>query len=207
MGLGNSIKFHSNGFIVKWVNSEYANKFRCPNASFNYYGIEGDNWPIDRYTEGISEEELNYIENYLWENIESRVDDINFVWVCNDIIFIKRYVDVCKKANMKIEILFCESERSFPGYVVKFHEPINLQFIGYDYAYASADYYSCVFNEIPRTNEMQGIKLNQFGLFSTENEILEFVNLRNKLITTNPLDGFEKGDFIIYKLWRYNGEF
>jgi len=207
MGFDNSVKFYSNGFIVKWVSSEYSNKYRCPKSVFDYYGIEGDNWPIDKYTEGVDKEELEYLQNYLWENIESRVDDIDFVWVCNDINFIKRYVDVCKKANMKIEILFCESEKPFPKYVVNSHEESNLQFIGYDYAYPSADYYSSIFNEIPRTNEMRGIKLNQFGLFSNENEVLEFVNLRDKLTDINQFVGFEKGDFIIYKLWRYNGEF
>jgi hypothetical protein len=47
---------------------------------------------------------------------------------------------------------------------------------------------------------MSQIKLNEFGLFNTFNEVKAFIELRNNLLDIYPKNTFEEGDFSIYRL-------
>lgn len=199
----NKVNLYPNGFIIKCIDSEFSYEYMYPNLAFNYYGIEGDNWPIDGYTPIIDKKELNYLEDYLYKNIENTTEDASFVSVCNDIDFIRRYLIDCQKANIKIQLLFCESERPYPKYELSSLDKKNLRFVGYDYAYAEPDYYSSIAQDIPRVDEMKSSKLNRFGLFDSEMEVLEFISLRNELIQSKPMGMFESGNFIVYRLWEY----
>ena len=50
---------------------------------------------------------------------------------------------------------------------------------------------------------MTNFHLNQYGLFNSESEILEFIKVRNELEKIEPYLTFELGEFIIYQLWEY----
>lgn len=75
--------------------------------------------------------------------------------------------------------------------------------MGYDYGYPGGDYYSCVFNDVTRVPEMAHFHLNQYGLFNSESEILEFIKLRNEIEKNKADLTSELGEFIIYQLWDY----
>lgn len=153
---------------------------------------------------------LTYLYNYYCENIERSWADDNYVDCCEDINYINKYVEVCKKANIDFIIIFCETQDKFPIWKSNNNENIEdkLEFLGYDYAYAGGSFYSCIFNDVvsKRISELSSIQLNQYGLIRTEEEMGNFIKLRGKLKLTMPPYTFEEGNFIIYKLWRYVGD-
>lgn len=194
----NNIKFHSNGVIIK----------RYTNDCEQYLGVEGDNWFLDPSIKDVDKKELNYLYSYYRENDNSWAD--NYVGCCGNINYINRYLKFCENAKINYVILYCETEMQFPIWnmsnVKDFEEQII--FLGYDYAYPGGSFYSCIFSDVlsKRIPELSSIHLNQYGLFSTEEEIADFIRLRGKLELLMPSGTFEVGDFIIYKLWRYIGE-
>ncbi|WBW98725.1 hypothetical protein [Oceanirhabdus sp. W0125-5] len=83
-----------------------------------------------------------------------------------------------------------------------------MEFLGYDYAYPGALYYSSIYHELSVVNELcidnklNGFKLNKYGLFNTYDELLKFMEMRENLKVKYPYT-FELGDFVVYKVWRY----
>lgn len=204
---GNKIKFYSNGFMIKALNTEYATRFKLPQAKFNYCGIEGDNWPIDKYSIGIGKDELSFIEDYLYEIVDNPDKYNEIVAVCNDMDFLNYYVECCNKANFQIDILYIETELEYPNCLIN---PLNndqFEFLGYDYAYPGDDYYSSIYQEYKIINQYGSFNLNKNGLFNTEEEINEYITVRENLKKTSSYSHIEKGKFIIYKVWRYIGWF
>ena len=53
----------------------------------NYDGIEGDIWPLDKYTENVDLMEFKYIDSYLSEKVFRSDVDKRSVDVCNDVDF------------------------------------------------------------------------------------------------------------------------
>ena len=196
------IIFHQNGFIIKNTNSDYSLHFK------NYNGIEGDNWPICSYDKDIlGSEKFNYLYGYLDNQLMRSNFDSQYVGVISDINFIREYLESCKVLGFDTEVLFCETERILPKISINIDKIRNkLKFIGYDYGYPGEDYYSCVYNDVSRIVEMSHLQLNKYGLFDTEEEIIEFISLRNELEKIYPKYAFELGEFIIYKLWKCNIE-
>ncbi|MCR5607872.1 MAG: hypothetical protein K6G26_02275, partial [Lachnospiraceae bacterium] len=72
-------------------------------------------------------------------------------------------------------------------------------FLGYDYAYATGDNYSALYNEVPYI--FSKFKLNNNGLFETEEEIREYIKEREKFINENPPLTLESGDFTVIRLY------
>ncbi|NLI57605.1 MAG: hypothetical protein GX387_03665 [Clostridium sp.] len=194
-------KYYSNGFIIKRINGNYAGKFK------NYDGIEGDIWPLDKYTENVDLMEFKYIDSYLSEKVFRSDVDKRSVDVCNDVDFLNKYISICEMANFKIEILFCQTERVFPKSEIEpYKQKEDFEFLGYDYGYPGSDYYSCVYNDVKRMFKDSNFTLNKNGLFEDEGSILEYISAREKLKKQTPEYMFEEGEFIIYKLWKYIGE-
>lgn len=195
------LKLFSNGLIVKACHQTYE----------DYLGIEGDCWSIDEDTVGIEQQERLYLDNYCSEYLNLSWEDDNFVDVCPNIDFVNRYVSAYLKANIKFDVLFCETNKTRPNC----HLNINNQsaecyiLIGFDYAYSGGSFYSCVFSDIysKRIPEFLDIELNKYGLINTEEELANFIRTRNKLSIDDEKGIFEKGNFTIYKLWRYVGDF
>jgi hypothetical protein len=195
------IKLYPNGFIVKSVEEIYR----------NYSGIEGNCWNIDEDTEGIEVQERKYLYNYYSQYIDLSWTDENHVDVCSDIKFINRYISTYLKANVKFEVLFCETLNERPSFnqFMESQTTDNFTFIGFDYAYPGGSFYSCVFSEVysKRISAFLNIELNKFGLINSEEELLDFIKRRDELILKDEQGIFEKGKFIIYKLWKYIGAF
>lgn len=174
------LKLYVNGIIVQMKKEE------------KYQGVEGDNWYF------------NYIDNkgefqkYFDEKIEVFLHDENYVDCCNDMDYIVRYIKESKKRNITYRLLLCETVKQKP----QFQENVKSKILGFDYAYAGGSYYSCINNDIHanRISEFKDILLNEYGLFDTEDEILQFIELRNNLKYKYPKETFEEGEFIIYRL-------
>jgi hypothetical protein len=193
-----SIELHSNGFLVKRIDSEYAKGFG------QYKGIQGDCWPINEHSipKEISVEETKYLSNFLENNIMLNGSDNTYVDVCPNIYFLKRYINACLISGFKIQVIYCKTQKRFPECDVD-QNGRNFKFIGYDYGYSGGDYYSCVYGDVKRIPEMAHFNLNRYGLFNGESEILEFIKLRSELEKMKPHLTFECGDFTIYQLWEY----
>lgn len=193
-----SVNLYPNGFLVKRIDSEEAKMFG------QYRGVEGDYFPINEcYSpKEISLEESKYLSKFLKDNIMLNDFDNSYVDVCPNIYFLKRYIKACQAEGLEIQVIFCKTQKKFPESDINISDG-NYKFIGYDFGYPGGDYYSCVFNDVMRIPEMARFHLNQYGLFNSEPEILEFVKLRNELEKNKPYLKFELGEFIIYQLWEY----
>lgn len=193
-----SINLCPNGFLVKRTDSEYA-------ATFGQYrGVEGDCFPINEHFSPkiVSPEETKYLSDFLVNNIMLNASDNSYVDVCPNIYFIKRYIKACQAEGMGIQVIYCRTQKKFPECEIDTSGD-NFKFLGYDLAYAGGNYYSCLFSDFKRIPEMSRFHLNQYGLFSSESEMLEFVKFRNELEKIKPPSAFELGEFIIYQLWEY----
>lgn len=157
-----------------------------------YQGIEGDNWYLDNKL-------LSGYEEYFDDNIDVSCSDDDFVDVCNDEDYMKKYIEVSKKNDVEFQILLCETSLRRPAY--ERGRFINKEFLGFDYAYQGGSYYSAVNNDLVLRSfkEFEELSLNQNGLFETEEELNKFIKIREELAHRNE---FEKGDFIKYKLYR-----
>lgn len=190
------LKLHKNGIVMQTREKNCNNDYPLFQGNGNYYGIDGlirDNWYLS-YEKDIDKE----IKEYSFDYIE-HVYFLNnsYIGCCDNLDYIEAYIKESKKRNIKYRVLFCETTQKRPFF--KEHKNLHLKFLGYDYAYPDGDYYSCLFHEINNKYipEFCNIKLNKYGLFETEKEILSFINLRNNLKDKSRL---ELGDFFIYKL-------
>ncbi|MDE6433430.1 MAG: hypothetical protein K2L07_04305 [Lachnospiraceae bacterium] len=175
-------KITRNGFIMQRKSDKY------------YQGIDGDNWYLNIESSNM------YFESYFDDNIDISWNDARFLDCCNDIIYINSYIKESKSLGIEFRILLCETEKEFP--VMKAVDLMKEKFIGYDYAYSGGSYYSCILNDIvsKRIPEFHFLKLNEFGLFNTYEEIEQFINLRNSLKSKYNGFTFEEGDFVIFKI-------
>lgn len=158
-----------------------------------YQGIEGENWPFD-FSESDKE-----LEEYYDNNIDVSWSDDRYVDCCNDIQYIKKYINQLLKSSLDYRILLCETSQKLPVIQECQFETV---FLGYDYAYAGGSYYSCINNDLvsDRIPEFNGIQLNKNGLIESEEEIFDFIQMRENLSSKYPITTFEKGDFIVYEL-------
>lgn len=192
---------YSNGLIVRAIDKIHE----------KYLGVEGDCWNIDEDTEGIDQQEGKFLNNYCSENVNISWSDDNVVEVSCDINFVNRYVNAYLKANIQFIVLFCKTNKTIPNCHLNIENQTNdnLIFIGFDYAYSGGSFYSCVFSDLfsKRIPELLDIELNEYGLINSEEELSNFIKRRNELIINDEADMFEVGEFTVYKLWMYVGDF
>lgn len=158
-----------------------------------YKGVDGNNWYLnDIYQEFFGE----YFDNYIGKSWY----DSDYVDVCSEKIFIKSYIALSQKERIKFRMLLCETEKPYPRMESSVY---GARFIGYDYAYSGGSYYSAVLNDVcsGRIEEFINIKLNSYGLFNNFQELSEFIKMRNELAAKSKESLFEKGDFLVYKLY------
>lgn len=179
-----------NGVIIQLVKD---NGYKGVDGSgFSYNSAE--NWYLNNI-EGCEEFE-EYYDEYIGKtfyNTEGR----SFVAVCNDWKYIENYIKVSTEKKLSFRIVLCETE--IPEPIMEISPNMNLQFLGYDYAYAVGDNYSAVYNEIPFV--FSDFHLNNNGLFETEEEIREYISQREKFEKEHPKYTLEVGDFVIFKLY------
>lgn len=161
-----------------------------------YQGIEGHNWYLNHG--GIKELDL-----FFYDNIEKAWENSIYVDACTDMKYIQRYIDISKKDNIDYRVLACITGKELPR--MSLSEEIDMNFLGFDYAYSGGSYYSAVLNEIifQRIPLFANIQLNKYGLFEAYDKIIDFINLRKtvKQKDCNEEEYLEEGDFIIYKLY------
>lgn len=204
MYVSEEVKYFTNGFLIIEGKKNHRSK------NLNYQGIEGNVWPLDLDSSNVEKNELEFLLSYIDNNVTSFSDYMR-VDVINNIEVLNRYINACNRAELKISVLLCETEKKSPLITIS-NEVLNkdFTFIGFDYGYCGSDYYSCVNSDIGRIVEMNSLEVNEFGLFDTEEGIIEFINLRTYLKNTCLGNRFELGPdecFTIYKLWKYKGDY
>ena len=170
-------------------------------ADNSYKGIDGSGFSINtaqNWFLNYDEDTADCFESYYDENIGKTYWNLEkYTWIaaCNDMDYIYKYVKEAEKQNIKYRLLLCETDVPEP----KFDCPdLKMIFLGYDYAYATGDNYSAVYNEIPVI--FPQFKLNQYGLFQTREEIEEYITVREQFKLTHPPLTLEEGDFVVFKL-------
>jgi len=158
-----------------------------------YQGIEGENWYFS------FPQEDGDLKRYYDNNIDISWQNEDYVDCCSDMQYIKKYIEALQKNKLNYRILLCETNQMKPVFQ---DYQFKTEFLGFDYAYAGGSFYSCVNNDIvsKRISEMIEIRLNNNGLFEKEEELFDFIQMREKLIVQYSESVFEKGDFIRYKL-------
>ena len=178
-----------NGIVVqKYVDSQYKG---IDGSDFS--ANTGENWYFnnDEHLSDLFEPFYDeYIGRTYWD-----LDKKTWVAACNDMDYIYRYINESKKQNISYRLLLCETEISSPTMMIP---ECNKKFLGYDYAYATGDNYSAVYNEIPFV--FPDFKLNRNGLFQTEKEIYKYILERERFKKVNPPHTLEDGDFVVFRL-------
>lgn len=197
------VEYIVNGLIVKRLDSDYAQKYK------DFWGISGDVWPIDKYSQDIDADEVKKYQDFLDKKVFLSEQSDKYVDVCADMDFLNKYVLTCKGAGFDIKVLLCETVKELPVVSKKTFGTISdkLVFLGYDYGYPCPDYYSCINNDIHRFSEFSHLSKNRYGLLEREEDVFNFIQIRDKLREELPINKFERGEFIIYKLWEYVGDF
>jgi hypothetical protein len=188
-------KFYPNGFLVKEQLKQYQ----------NYVGVEGGCWPLNLDDQRLGKAERIYFSDFINSKIELSWKNPEYVDVASEWDFVKQYSQECKQKQIQPIILFCETTRLYPQCVPSANTMERFEFIGFDYAFSGGSYYSAVFSDVftRRIKEFFCFELNEFGLFSKEEEITKFIEARSSLRDV-PQSRLEQGDFIIYKLWKYS---
>ena len=166
-----------------------------------YKGIDGSGFgkdPAQNWFLNYCEDVSDFFESYYDENIGRTYWDISDhtrIAACSDMEHIYRYVEEAEKHNIRYRLLLCETDVPDPVFDCPDLEKI---FLGYDYAYASGDNYSAVYNEIPFV--FPQFRLNKYGLFQTREEIENYIAAREQFRQTHPPLTLEAGDFVIFRL-------
>lgn len=159
-----------------------------------YSGVNTDAWPIG----------MNFNSEIARNICEISYQNLDFPMLV-DFDSAMHYCRLCERAGKKPRMLYCEalidhSVHNLP----QFANPQNSTYLGFDYAYPSGDYYSAVVNDIICQNKSLPTDwknhLNGFGLLSTVDDLIKFVNERVYFAKEDEKYGqgmlFEKGNFV-----------
>ena len=165
----------------------------------SYCGVETDAWPIG--FQFSSELATNIYEmSFLDMAFPLLVDYDSALHYCCE----------CEREGIEPRILFCEILSTYQPEKAPWFESLPVgSFLGFDYAYPSGDYYSAVANDvIYRANILPTCwkyHLNEFGLFASRDELLQFVEERLRVANACEENNrgclFEKGTFVGYRVF------
>jgi len=183
-----------NGYIIQEdKNSDY----RGVDGS-GLIGTLGENWYLNDKP-GYEERFAPFYEEYIGLDYYF-VEPQTFVGACTDINYIREYIKASKELGIKYRVMLVKTD--IPRPVCEVEDSVDLKFLGYDYAYAMADYYSAVYNEVHGI--FPQFKLNANGLFETEEEIREYLKAREEFVAAHPPYTLESGDFTIFEVYEAN---
>lgn len=185
-------RYYVNGIVVQKKKNQ------------KYKGIDGwtgDAWYLNYMYEKKENELVRDYDEYV---VFSDGND-GIIEACINNQYIKEYISFSRKIDVDIRLLLCETTYDFPQYDAS---KLELEFLGYDYAYPCDDYYSAIYDDIfdDRINEFRDIELNKNGLFDTEEELEAFIQKRDYLKSVYNKGMFESGTFVKYKLYEINIE-
>lgn len=164
-----------------------------------YFGVDTNAWPIG--TSFASRDAAEYCE--------IAYHDLSFPMLI-DYDSALDYYHLCLQVGNKPRLLFCEVMTNCMSCALPhFINSGNSIFLGFDYAYPSGDYYSAIANDIlyDRNGYFAHWKsrLNEFGLLTTEEELLQFVQERTQLVKEfeecDKEMQLEKGFFACFRLF------
>lgn len=189
--------FNANGFLVTKVPQQYE-------GSVKYSGIETGPWPLDEYIvqEKMSDEEFQQYENVM-DNFWLDVKLMNKQQM-------ESYVKICREMKESVRILYIETKGTEVSYDLYLHEQYAKTecFLGYDVGQCGGDYYSALLMDIILRPELLGEQfgkyLNQYGLFNEIEDVIEYIEMREKLKEELPFMTFEGG--IMHPIGVYSGE-
>lgn len=179
------MQFFNNGFVIQEI-SEASDK--------PYKGIEGNNWFFY-----IQNAEIEAIYN---KKIGDRAwADDHYLECFNYMPFLSDCIKYCLNTDQKFRVLFCRTELPEPE--VSLHKNMRLKFLGYDYAFPSGYFYSCVQNDLVLRTflEFDGIQLNSKGLLKDRQQLEHFLEIRKELCKIYPYCTFEEGEITAYMLY------
>lgn len=178
-----------NGIVIqKYADNHYKG---IDGSGFTSY--TGENWYFNS-DNNLSDEFEPYYDEYINKTYYNMAEN-SWVSACNDMDYVYKYIAESEKQGIKYRLILCETEISSPVMSIPCCDKL---FLGYDYAYATGENYSAVYNEIPFV--FPEFKLNQNGLFQTESEIYKYIHMREEFTKNNPPNTLESGDFIVYRL-------
>lgn len=184
-------QYYVNGIVVQKKNDE------------KYKGIDG--WTGDAwYLNSMYEKDNELVRDYD-KYVEISEGNWEIMDACIDNQYIRKYVLFSRKIGVDIRLILCETTCDFPLYNAC---NLELEFLGYDYAYPGGDCYSAIYYDIcvDRIKEFHNIKLNKNELFDTEEEVDAFIQKREELKSVYDENTFEGGVFVKYKLYEINIE-
>ncbi len=165
----------NNGFIIKSYEEQFFSE------SFkNYIGIgRYTTWPLDSLNDSISQNLTN--EAYdKWFGYQD-----NRLWTVPDLDYLKRYMRHCKNLGISVFCLQIESDNDTMVSSVKL--PI-VRVLGFDYSDCDM-VTSCMYDDFTMSNDIVksrlkkiSEKLNEFGLFNSKQDVIEYIQERNFLI-------------------------
>lgn len=185
------MKWIFNGLLVQDINDSYQ-------KLTPYLGIgRFVSWPLNKIDSKISKALTEEAEER-WFNYYH--EDKYALAVVPSMDYIKRYLNECKKLKIKTRVLYIETTRETPRCLEKISK---LKFLGYDYA-TSQDFFSALYDDLYGSDTPSNLvyfknQLNSNGLFNNENDLICYVESRNKSIA----DGYELecfGDFCKFKI-------
>ncbi|HEX3045152.1 MAG TPA: hypothetical protein VHY08_10375 [Bacillota bacterium] len=190
------IKWNFNGLIIQKLND--LNNV-CPLTS--YMGLERyQSWPLEDRTDEQSKKLTEETEERWFNYFYGESNEKYALAVVPSMEYISRYLNTCKNYNLKVRVLHIETEREEPQWE---GPPLDKTFLGYEYA-TSQNFYS------PLSDDLFGLStppslvnsksvLNKYGLFNTEEDLISYIENRNKAIGEGyDLESF--GDFCKYKV-------
>ena len=173
-------------------------------VSNSYRGIDGSGWSENtgenwyfNDDKQLAEFYEPFYDEYIGLTYWNLINGHSWIAACNDMDHIHKYVEDSEKRGIRYRLLLCESEVSNPTMDISGLK-LKKKFLGYDYAYATGDNYSAVYNEIPFV--FPQFKLNSNGLFETEEEIKEYILERERFKKCHAPYTLEEGDFVIFRL-------
>ena len=164
-----------------------------------YYGVDTDPWEMDFkecsfYAPNVREE--YYLESDMLSN--------DFVFLLNE-KHAKLYYEQYRKIVNDARLLYCICTLEENIHALNsVHTIGEYNFLGYDYAYGGGDYYSAVLNDVVIRPQLfqNRFALNKYGLISNVETMSLFIHERTEAEhLTDDVMLFEKGDFVIYKLY------
>ncbi|EOS41586.1 hypothetical protein C809_04244 [Lachnospiraceae bacterium MD335] len=185
-------RYYVNGIVVQRRRDE---KYQGIDS-----GIDYDAW----YLNYIYEKDNELVRGY-YKYVDISEGSFEIIEACINNQFIKKYILRSNKLNVDIRLVLCVTTLSFPQYNAS---NLELEFLGYDYAYPGGIYYSAIYNDIiyDRIKEFHNIKLNKNGLFDSEEELDAFIQKREDLKKVYKKGMFESGVFVKYKLYEIDIE-
>lgn len=161
-----------------------------------YHGVDRDTWPLQYI-------DLELHNELCKKDYKMIQDDIT-----NSMLFAQTYASEAHKQQLLVDLLYCEFyETSKNDFDKMLYNEVNsmIRFLGWDFSYDSGDFYSCINNDVSLHADLfRDVvkKMNIYGLFSSRNDLDEFVACWDAMMGCCPREFFETDTFYPVKVYK-----